>query len=141
MYPNNTANGNPYYWRRMGSSTTVVNTIKIGVYPIPDAIYTLKYDGVKPIVSLVNDTDDIRLITGMPNTLVDLVIEMATAIGWTQIDDSEATNKLKECLVRMETAYGQDKSEIDDRLIMSPMEVDEWNKYWDPVLPSNFNGY
>lgn len=141
MYPNNTANGNPYFWRRTGSSLTVANTIKIGLYPIPDTIYTLKYDAVYPIIMLTSDTDDVRVVNGMPSTLVDLLIEMATAIGWTEIDDSEAQNKLKECLVRLEAAYGQDESEIDDRMVMSPMEIEDSNRFYDPVLPANYNGF
>jgi hypothetical protein len=141
MYPNNTASGTPYFWHRTGSSLTTVNTIKIALYPIPDTIYTLKFDGVAPIVLLSSDTTDVRLANGMPSPLVDLLIEMATAIGWTEIDDSEAQNKLKECLVRMEAAYGQDESEIDERLVMSPMDFNDGSLWLDPVLPPNFNGY
>lgn len=141
MYPNNTSSGTPYYWRRMGASTATANTIKIGLYPIPDGTYTIKYDYVKPITLLTSDSDDIRLITGMPMNLIDLVIEMATAVGWKEIDDKDSSNQMKECLARLAAAYGDDQSEIDERLIMSPMESDDWNRFYDPVLPSNFNGY
>jgi hypothetical protein len=141
MYPNNTASGTPYYWRRTGSSTATANTMKLAVYPIPDGVYTLKYDYIKPITLLVDDTDDVRVVTGMPSPLVDLVIEMATAIGWKEIDDSVASNQMQECLLRLKSAYADDQSEIDEQLIMAPMESDDWNRFWDPVLPSNFNGY
>ena len=141
MYPNSTATGSPYYWRRTGSSTTVVNTIKISLYPIPDAVYSMKFDGIAPITLLSTDADDIRLITGMPSPLVDLVIEMATAIGWKEIDDTDSREQMQECMVRLKAAYGDDSSEIDERLVMAPMESDEWNRWFDPVLPSNFNGF
>ncbi len=141
MYPNNTSSGTPYYWRRMGASTSTANTIKIGLYPIPDGTYTIKYDYVKPITLLTSDSDDIRLITGMPMNLVDLVIEMATAVGWKEIDDKDSSAQMKECLSRLAAAYGDDQSEIDERLIMSPMESDDFNRFYDPVLPSSYNGY
>jgi len=141
MYPNNTASGSPYYWRRTGSSVVTANTMKLAVYPIPDAIYALKYDYIKPITLLSADTDDVRVVTGMPSPLVDLVIEMATAIGWKELDDSAASTQMQECLLRLKSVYADDQSEIDEQLIMAPMESDDWNRFWDPVLPSNFNGY
>lgn len=141
MYPNNTATGAPYYWRRTGWSTTTVNTPKIGLYPIPDIAYTLKYDYVKPINLLGSDTDDIRLVTGMPSPLIDLVIEMATAIGWKEIDDGDSQAQMQECMLRLKAAYGDDKSEIDERLIMAPLESDNLDRYYDPQLSPLFNNF
>lgn len=138
LYPNNTATGTPYYWRRTGWSTSTVNTMKIGFYPIPDAIYTLKYDGIKPITLLTSDSQDIRLITGMPSNLVDLVIEMATAIGFKESDDVASAEQMNECMIRLKAAYGDDNSEIEDRLIMAQMETD-LDQYFDPVLPPTYS--
>jgi len=90
MFPNNTAVGTPYYYREAGWSTHLLrNSMKISLYPIPDGVYNLKYDGLAPITLLSADTDDIRTTTGMPSHLVDLVIEMATAIGWKEIASTE----------------------------------------------------
>lgn len=140
MYPNNTAVGAPYYWRRMGSSSTTVDTQKVGLYPIPDTVYNLKYDCVAPITLLTSDTDDIRLITKMPSHHVDLVIEMATAIQWKEIDDAQAAEQMQECLLRLKAAYADDVSEIDDKLIMAPLEADNIDRYFDPTLDPRFDG-
>lgn len=140
MYPNNTAVGAPYYWRRTGWSAATVNAQKIGLYPIPDTVYNLKYDCVAPIVLLVNDTDDIRTVTKMPSQHVDLVIEMATAVQWKQIDDVQSREQMQECVVRMKAAYGDDKSEIDEKLIMAPLEADNIDRYFDPQMDPRFDG-
>jgi len=47
LYPNDNFTGAPYFWRRMGQSKTTLNTQIIGLYPTPDAVYTLKFDGFR----------------------------------------------------------------------------------------------
>ena len=142
MYPNDTATGTPYYWRlagRANASTSALDTLKVGLYPIPDAAYTLKWDGVRRISLLSSDTDDVRVQTGMPVTLVDVLIEMATAIGWKEIDDQDASAQMQEVVMRLKALYGADQHNIEDRLIMAPFESDEIDRYFDPQLDPRFN--
>lgn len=139
MYPNNTAVGTPYYYHTTGWSTATINTRKYALYPIPDTIYTVKYDGIRPITLLSNDTDDIRLITGMPSNLVDIVIEMATAVGFKEEQDVDSSAQMQECIMRLKGAYQEDHSEIDDRLVMVPMEADDLDRYFDPQLDPRFS--
>ena len=139
MYPNDSAVGTPYYFRKAGWSKATVDSPIFGLYPIPDAIYTVKYDAILPIPLLVNDTDDIRLLTGMPSNLVDLIIEMATAIGFKEEQDVDSSSQMQECMVRLKAAYGDDHSEIEDRLVMAPMEADDIDRYFDPQLDPRFN--
>jgi hypothetical protein len=138
-YPNNTATGMPYYYREAGWSTTTANTRKLGFYPIPDGVYTIKYDYIRSIQLLSSDTDDIRVATGMPQHLVDLVIEMATAIGWKELDDGDSTEQMREVLQRLAAAYAEDQHSIDDVFVMAPLETSDIDKFFDPVLSPNFN--
>jgi hypothetical protein len=143
MYPNATAVGTPYYYMHRGrggntSSPAAYDTLKVGLYPIPDAAYTLLWDGVRPITLLTADTDDVRIVTGMPVTLVDILIEMATAIGWKEIDDGDAAVQMQEVLTRLKAAYADDTHDIEDVHILAPFEGDALDKIFDPTLPPNF---
>lgn len=139
MYPNDTFTGCPYFYRLNGNMGSVVNTQVIGLYPIPDAIYGLLYDAVRPIPLLVNDTDDIRLVTGMPSNLVDLVVEMATAIGYKQDDDVKSSEQMNECLARMKQAYEDATTQINDRLISAPFGDYDSVAYADPLFPPQYS--
>lgn len=138
IFPNNTATGTPCYYREYGWSLTTVNTRKIALYPIPDAVYTVNYDGVRAIQLLTSDTEDVRTSTGMPQHLVDLLIEMATAVGFKELDDEQAKAQMDECLTRLGAAYFNDQTNIDDRIIMAPDYSLARNL--DPVLPPQYNG-
>lgn len=139
MYPNATATGAPYYYRVAGNSLTTVNTLVFGLYPIPDAVYTLNYDYIRPIGLLSADADDIRTTTGMPSSHVDLVIEMATAIGFKADDDEASSRQMEECMARLAAAYSKDQYQIEDRLVMAPMETDNIDSYFDPIDLPNFS--
>lgn len=139
-YPNDTMQGTPYWYLNRGRGAVDANNLdilKIGLYPVPDAAYTLLWDGIRPINLLVSDSDDIRLITGMPSNLVDIVIEMATAIQWKEIDDAAAATQLQEALMRLKGAWESGSHDIEDRHIMA--SFDEDMDYADPVLPPNYN--
>lgn len=139
MYPNDTFTGSPYHWRTAGRSKFNPDTLEIGLYPIPDAVYTLKYDGVRSISMPISVSQDIRTVTGMPTNLVDLVIEMATAIGFKGDDDRKASEQMSEALLRLERAYANDQSEIDDRLVAAPFEEGDANSLADPLLPPQYS--
>jgi hypothetical protein len=109
---------------------------KIGLYPIPDAAYTLKWDGIKPITLLSATTDDVRIVTGMPSHYVDALIEMATAIGWNEVDDAEAKAKLQEAVLRLEALWKRDSHSIEDTHLMRGFDSDDYHR--DPVLPPQY---
>lgn len=139
MYPNDTAVGTPYYYRDMGRvKGSTSDQLQIGLYPVPDSNYVLLWDGIAAIPLLVNDTDDIRSVTGIPGYLVDLVIEMATAIGWKEIDDQDQGTQMAETVKRLAAAYADDQSELEDRLIMAPFESEDVDRYFDPQLDPRF---
>lgn len=137
-FPNPNATGSPYCWRIAGRKADTTDTQIVGLYPIPDGVYTLLYDAVKPITLLVNDSDDIRTVTKMPSTYVNLVIEIATAIGYKRDDDQKSREQLAECVERLQNLFYKDQDQIDDRLITRPLEADDLLSTYDPLLPPQY---
>lgn len=137
-YQNPIATGRPYLYLHRGrvNSSTEKDVLKIGLYPVPDAAYTLKWDGIKPITLLTGATQDVREQTGMPSHLIDLLIEMATAIGWKEIDDADAATQMQEVMIRLKNAYNRDNHSIEDVNIMRGFDSEDY--YRDPQLPSNY---
>jgi hypothetical protein len=139
LYPNSNFSGAPFYWRRAGQSKTNLNSQIISLYPIPDAIYALKWDGIKEMTLLSADTDDIRAVTGMPSKYVNMIIELATSIGFKELDDSQYGEQFQECLLRLKGLYGDDQTEIDDQLVFATLDNFDSNFFQDPILPPQYN--
>lgn len=139
QYPSPTATGKPYLYLERGranANTSNLDTLKIGLYPIPDAAYTLLWDGLKPVSLLTNLTDDVRVVTGMPVSMVDILIEMATAIGWKEIDDAAAADQMREVMARLRGAYERDNHSLEDTHRFQEPLADDY--YRDPRLPPQY---
>lgn len=138
-YSQPTATGRPYLYLERGrvNSATEKDVLKIALYPVPDTGYTLLWDGIKPITLLTGTTQDVREITGIPVSMIDILIEMATAIGWKEIDDAAAAEQMQEVLMRLKGMYNKDNHSIEDNHIMRGYESDDY--YRDPVLPPQFD--
>lgn len=141
LYPNTSATGTPYLYRKAGYSSTTVDAPKFAFYPIPNGVFTVYYDCIRPITLMSADTNDVRLITGMPSNLIDILIEMATAIGYKEIDDSMSAKQMEECMLRLSAAFREDQSEIDDVMVMRAFESEDAYRYDDPVLPPQYGPY
>lgn len=141
QYPNDTFTGCPYFYRLTGTSKSNADAIDVGFYPIPDSTYTIKFDGVRPISLPTSLSQDIRQYTGMPANIVDIVIDMATAIGYEADDDVDESSRFARAVARMEAAYQKDQSKIDDRLIMSPFDALEAAELAMPQFPPQFSGW
>lgn len=139
-YSQANATGRPYLYLERGranADTNNLDTQKIGLYPIPDAAYTLKWDGIKPISLLTSASDDVRVVTGMPVSMIDILIEMATAIGWKEIDDAQAAEQMQEVMVRLKGMYQKDNHSIEDNHVFRSFEGEDF--YRDPTLPANYD--
>lgn len=132
-----TPQGTPLYYRNYGRDATSGEK-KIAIYPVPNAVYALKYDYDREIQMLVDNTDDVRVETGMPAHMIDALIELATAIGYRELDDSDYESAMAEALERWRALFADDSSEIDDRIRQAPFEADGPDLN-DPVLPSNYS--
>ena len=139
LYSQANASGRPYLYLERGrvNSSTLKDVLKIALYPIPDAAYTIKWDGIKAITMPTAGTDDIREITGMPSSMVDILIEMATAIGWKAIDDAIAAQQMQEVMLRLKAMYEKDNHSIEDTHIFRGFNGEDF--YRDPTLPANYD--
>lgn len=140
LYSQANAQSRPYLYLERGranADTSNLDTLKIGLYPIPDAAYTLKWDGIKPISMLTGASDDVRVVTGMPVSMVDILIEMATAIGWKEIDDAQAIVQMDEVMVRLKGMYEKDNHSIEDSHVFRGFDGADY--FRDPVLPAQYS--
>ncbi len=130
-----TPQGNPLYYRNFGRDAS--GNRKIALYPVPNAVLSVKYDYVKEIDLLVNNTDDVREVTGMPAHMVDALIELGTAISYREQDDSDYQSAMGEAIARIIKLAEDDGAEIDDVIRTAPFG-DSGNDYQDPVLPPKY---
>lgn len=137
-YQQPSATSRPYLYLERGrvNTATEKDVLKIGVYPIPDAAYTLQWDGIKPITLLTAATDDVREVAGLPVSMIDILIEMATAIGWKEIDDQDAQTQMTEVLMRLKGMYNRDNNSIEDVHVMRSFDGDDY--FRDPILPPQY---
>lgn len=130
-----TPQGTPLWYRLYGRDAS--GNRKVALWPIPNATLTMYYDYRKEIDLLVNDSDDVRTVTGMPDHMVDALIELAAAIGMRELDDSDYESAMSEAVARWKNLLAEDLSEIDDGIRMRAYEADATN-YQDPVLPAQY---
>ena len=130
--------GTPYFYRYTKTDTTTGQRY-VGLYPIPSAVETIYYDYIKEMVLLTNNTDDVRIVSGLPDYMVDALIELAAAIGMREQDDENYEGAMAEAIARWNNLYLENNSEIDDRIRARPSDGQSLD-YLDPKLPSNYGG-
>lgn len=133
---NTTPQGTPLYYRDYGRNASTGYKM-IALYPVPNAILTLKYDYEREITLLVDNTDDVRVDSGLPAHMVDALIELATAIGYREQDDSDYASAMAEAIQRWQRLKEEDLTEIDDNFRAAAFgDVD--SSWGDPVLPPKY---
>lgn len=133
---NVTPQGTPLYYRDFGRDATTGNR-KIALYPVPNSVLAIGYDYEREMQLLVDNTDDVRVETGMPDHMVDALIELATAIGYREQDDSDYGSAMAEAIERWIELRNNDQTEIDDAIRAAPMGGDG-RDFLDPILPPRF---
>lgn len=109
------------------------STFSVSFSPTPaTGNYTLSY-------SLERDPD-IRRETNMPDHMVDALIELATAIGFREQDDSDYESAMAEAVARWQDLLAEDLNEIDDKIRQVAFEADRIY-YGDPVLPPQYGDF
>lgn len=131
--------GTPLWYRLYGRNATNGNR-KVALWPIPNNAIAIYYDYRKEMTLLVNDSDDVRSVTGMPGHMVDALIELATAISFRELDDSDYESAMAEAVGRWQKLLAEDLSEIDDNIRMKNFESDSIY-FGDPVLPPQYGDY
>lgn len=128
--------GTPYSYRLYGRNSTNGRR-KVALWPVPNAVFTMYYDYRKDISLLSADTDDVRITCGMPAHMVDALIELASAIGYRELDDSDYESAMAEAVVRWQNLLADDLTEIDDRIRQRSFD-DDFLPLGDPMLPPQF---
>lgn len=136
---NVTPTGTPL-WYRLGGRSTINGRRQVKLFPVPNATIAMYYDYRQEMPLLVNSTDDVRVVTGMPDHMVDALIEMATAISFREQDDSDYQSAIQEAEARLQRLLAEDETEIDDRIRMANFEGDSVY-YGDPVLPPQYGDF
>ena len=132
---NVTPSGTPVWYRLYGRDATTGRR-KVALFPIPASQLPIYYDYRKEMPMLVNDSDDVRVVTGMPDHMIDALIELATAISFRQLDDSDYESAMAEAMARIQRLHAEDSTEIDDRIRMRNFDSAEY--MGDPVLPPQY---
>lgn len=136
---NVTPTGTPLWYRLAGRDTTYGRR-QVKLFPIPNATIAMYYDYRQEISLLTATTDDVRVVTGMPDHMVDALIELATAIGYREQDDGDYESAMEEAMARLQRLLEDDLTEIDDRVRMANFEGDSVY-YGDPVLPPQYGDF
>lgn len=134
---NTTTTGTPSWYRLFGRDASTGRR-KVALFPIPSSVVSVYYDYRKEITLLTNDSDDVRATTGMPDHMIDALIELATAISYRQLDDSDYANAMAEAVARWRTLLAEDLNEIDDTIRMRGFDMDA-SMFGDPVLPPQYS--
>jgi hypothetical protein len=114
-------------------SSQATGSFIVALSPTPaTANYTLSW-------SLERDPD-VRRETMMPDHMVDALIELATAIGFREQDDSDYESAMAEAVARWQGLLAEDLNEIDDKIRQVAFEADRVY-YGDPVLPPQYGDF
>lgn len=138
LYPNNTeTTGTPQFWRIVNFDK-FQNAWKIALWPIPDGVITIYVDADKNPPLLVDPSDDLRS-TGLPEEMIETVINLAVALMYEQSADIYQ-EKMAQALAMLEDDYYRFGVHIDDNMNAREHSgvVDLYRE--DPTLPLNFSG-
>lgn len=144
-----TVTGTPQFYRNYGRSSASGSEgrRRIALYPVPSSVLAIYYDYTKEISLFssihesggASSTVTVSQLTGMPQHMVDALIEMATAIGMRELDDSNYDAAMSEAMLRWDRLLQEDLHEIEDSIRMRSFE-DSTGQVADPVLPPQYSG-
>ena len=138
-----TPQGTPHIYRLYGRSTAVgfEGRRKVALWPVPNATYAMYYDYRREIPLFTDALDasgaTVMEVTGMPAHMVDALIELATAISFRELDDSDYESAMAEAMARWNNLLADDLTEIDDSIRMRAFNT-ETSYFGDPVLPPQY---
>lgn len=129
--------GDPSTYRLAGRDTAT-GGLKIALWPVPSSATTIYVDSQKTIPLLTADSDDIRLITGMPDHYIEAVIDLASALGSKERDDGDYQAEIQEAELHVQALWLEDQTQLDDDLTSREFSSSYVIDSDDPVLPTKF---
>jgi hypothetical protein len=130
-----TYSGVPRLWDEAGVDTNGSKVISL--FPVPDNTYTVKYQYYRHLLPVRNDQTNLWAYWGMPPNIIEILIQMATALTFKGIDDDRYQTDIAEAEAMIVDAYAADQ-EKGNTIIRAPAE-DPDNFFSDgPMMPWNF---
>ncbi len=127
--------GTPLYYRDLGRDSS--GQMQVALWPLPNTVYNIFYDYVKECPLMVNASDDVRTVVGLPEWQVDALIQLATAIAFAELDASNYRDMMNEAVQRWADIYHDDSNQIDDSIRAASFDGERVD-YADPVLPPQY---
>lgn len=135
-FPDQTeSTGTPSHYRRV-SFDRYSKGIKIALWPIPDAAFTIYVDALKFIPLMSNNGDDIRSTSGIPEHLIDVVISLALSYMYRRGDAKYNTAKQEAELLLLD-ALNDDGMSDDHNFQFSNVRATSRISDDDPMFPLN----
>lgn len=114
-YPNDTSiTGTPLFWREVNYDGNA-DGYKITLFPTPDSALSLYYDCDTYPQDLVDKSDDIRS-TGIPDEMIDTVIQIAVALMYEKYDNDMYNQKMAEAKTQLDDDFYRMTQHADDDL-------------------------
>jgi hypothetical protein len=127
--------GSPTLWRLDGVDSN--GQVQIALWPVPDAVYTVQYKYWKQMEPMVEDDDDVRSKMGLPAHMLEVLIQIATALSFKGIDDARYNDDMAEAMAMLDAAYADDQDN-PDVTIRAPERTRDELTDGEPIYPSNY---
>lgn len=138
LYPNNTdTTGAPMYWRIVNFDKDA-GRHEIALWPVPDGVYTLYVDAEVNPTLMTDKNDDIRS-TGLPEEMIETVIDLAIALMYEASADIYE-QKMGQAMAKLDDDYYRLGVHPDDNMDARTYSGSTGVGGQDPILdPSRFN--
>ncbi len=127
--------GNPTFYDFEGVNSNGCRVVSL--WPTPSGVEEIFYRGKRVIQPIVNDEADIRAAWGMPEDVIEALIEYATALAWKGMNDSRYQEQMGEAQELLDRAYAADQENVDTKK-RAPMIDGEVPYDEDIQLPARF---
>lgn len=138
MYPNNVQlTGVPLFWR-ICDYNEQSQSYQIGLWPIPDGTYSIYMDADKNPIFLQDRDDDIRS-TGLPEEMIETVIDIAIALMYEKNNVALYNQKLSMAMAQLDEDYYRLGNHLDDDMNAREYSGLDYLKKFDPILPPGYS--
>lgn len=108
------------------------------LHPVPDAAYTIYVDGDLRIPLFIDGEDDIREVCNMPDEMVEVVIDLASALMDRKNDDALYRQNLADAMTHAEMVRAMMDSNVDDEMLSREYGEEIDITTGDPRLPPEY---
>lgn len=137
--PNDTdRSGAPLFFRVAGYDKAR-KSWKIALFPEPDGEYDVYVDAQYHIPLMSDDDEDIRSTSGIPEDMIETVIQLGTAIMYEKSDNENYKRKMAEAQLQLDDDYYRYAANPDEELSARVFSQEDNMVFMDPRLPDQFS--